>query len=156
MIVFKTIQFARLQAINNSAKDEKRTNLKKLPRRHKLPQGTPTESVKGGVKISKTCLPPIDPLCLSKVLEKGWPPQRHRLHTIGKEVGPQQVEKESPNYTDAFLCSPLWEEHVIRHQVEVGDGLSSVLPPQHVNAQLDTQHIIQTNDAPSKLRPVMQ
>ena len=28
-IVFKTVQFARLQATNNSAKDEKKTNLKR-------------------------------------------------------------------------------------------------------------------------------
>jgi len=29
IIVFKTVQFARLQATNNSAKDEKKTNLKR-------------------------------------------------------------------------------------------------------------------------------
>jgi len=71
MIAFKTIQFARLQATNNSAQDEKRTNLNELPRPHNLPQGAPTESVEGGVKISKTCLPPFGPPYLPKVLEEG-------------------------------------------------------------------------------------
>ena len=28
-----------------------------------------------------------------------------------------------------LLHNPLWEKHVIRHQVEVADGLSGVLPP---------------------------
>ena len=71
MIVGKTIQLARLQATNNSAKDEKRTNLKELPRPHKLPQSALAESVEGGVKISKTCLLPVDPPCLPKILEEG-------------------------------------------------------------------------------------
>ena len=71
MIVFKTIQLARLQATNNSAKDEKRINLKELPRPHKLPQSALAECVEGGVKISKTCLLPVGPPCLPKILEEG-------------------------------------------------------------------------------------
>ena len=35
IIVFKTVQFARLQATNNSAKDEKKTNLKRCEERCK-------------------------------------------------------------------------------------------------------------------------
>ena len=66
LIIFKIVQFARLQATNECVKDEKRT-----VRPHKLPQSAPVESVEGGVKISKTCLPPIGPLCLPKVLEEG-------------------------------------------------------------------------------------
>ena len=68
MIVFKKIQFARLQATSKSAMI---TNLKKLPSPHKLLQGAPAKSVEGGVKISKTCLPPVCPLCLPKILEEG-------------------------------------------------------------------------------------
>ena len=68
MIAIKTIQFARLQATNKSAKNENITNLKELPRLHKLSQGASAESVEGGVKIGKTCLPLIGPLSLSKVL----------------------------------------------------------------------------------------
>ena len=56
---------------NKSAKNKKRTNLKELPRPHKLLQRAPAESVEGGVKISKTCLPLVGPLYLSKVLEEG-------------------------------------------------------------------------------------
>ena len=67
-IVFKTIQFARLQATSESAKI---TNLNELPRPQKLPQSVSAESVKGGVKISKTCLPLVSLLCLPKVLEGG-------------------------------------------------------------------------------------
>ena len=74
MTVCKMIQFARLQAINEITRDEKRTNLKELPRPHKLPQGAPAKSVKGRVKIGKTCLPPVGPLCLYKVLKEGQPP----------------------------------------------------------------------------------
>ena len=70
-IIFKIVQFARLQATNESVKNEKRTDLKKLPRPHKLLQSASTESVEGGVKISKTCLPPVDLSCLPKVLEEG-------------------------------------------------------------------------------------
>ena len=91
MTIYKTIQFARLQATNEDARNGKRTNLKKLPRSHKLPQGASTENVKGGVKIGEACLPLIGPQCISKVLENGQPPQRHRLPTIGKEVSSQQV-----------------------------------------------------------------
>ena len=68
MIVFKTIQFARLQATSKNAKI---TNLKELPKPHNLPQGVPAKSVKGGVKISKTCLPPVGLPCLPKILEEG-------------------------------------------------------------------------------------
>ena len=50
------------------AKKEKR---EKLPSPHKLLQGAPAKSVEGGVKISKTCLPPVCPLCLPKILEEG-------------------------------------------------------------------------------------
>ena len=132
MTVFKITQFARLQATSESAKNEKKTNLKELPRPYKLPQCTPTESVKGGVKIDKTCLYPVNPPCLSKVLEECQPPQRHRLPTIGKEVNRQQVKKESPSHTGILLPSPLCEEHVIRHQIQVANGLRGVLPPQHI------------------------
>ena len=58
------------------------------------------------------------------------------------------MEKESPSHADTFLRGPLWEGHVIRNQVDIVDGLSRVLPPQHVDAQLHTQHAIQTNDGP--------
>ena len=73
MIVCKmmTIQFARLQATSGSVKSKKRTDLKELPRPHKLPQGASVDSVEHGVKISKTCLPPVGSLCLPTVLEKG-------------------------------------------------------------------------------------
>ena len=124
------MQDYKIQAKN--VKNGKRTNLKELPRPHKLPQGPPIKRVEGGVKIGKTCLPLVGPSCLSKVLEMGQPPQGHHLPTIGKEVSPQQVKKEGPNHLDALLHGPLWEMHVIHHQVEVADGLSGVLPPQHV------------------------
>ena len=68
MIVFEITQFARLQATSESAKNENITNLKELPRLHKLSQGASAESVKGGVKIGKTRLPLIGPPSLSKVL----------------------------------------------------------------------------------------
>ena len=68
MIVFKTIRFARLQATSKNAKI---TNLKELPKPHNLPQGVPAKSVEGGVKISKTCLPPVGLPCLPKILEEG-------------------------------------------------------------------------------------
>ena len=54
--------------------------------------------------------------------------------TISKEVGPQQMEKESPNHTDAFLYGSLWEEHVIQHQVKIVNGHIGILPPQNVIA----------------------
>ena len=127
--VCKIIQFVRLQATNENARNEKRTNLEELPRPHKLPQSAPVKSVEGGVKINKTCLPPIGLPCLSKVLKEDQPPQRHRLATIDKEVSPQQVKQESPSHMDTLFCGPLWEKHVIRHQVEVADGLSGVFPP---------------------------
>ena len=66
LIIFKIVQFARLPATNECVKDEKRT-----VRPYKLPQSAPVESVEGGVKISKTCLPLVGLLCLPKVLEKG-------------------------------------------------------------------------------------
>ena len=69
MIVFKTVQFARLQTTSGSVKSKKRNDLKELPRPYKLPQSALAESVKGGVKISKTCLPPVGPPCLPKILE---------------------------------------------------------------------------------------
>ena len=58
------------------------------------------------------------------------------------------MEKEGPSHTNTFLCGPLQEEHVILHQVKLTNGLSGVLPPQHVKAQLDARHIIQTDDGP--------
>ena len=82
--VCKTIQFAKLQATSENAKNEKITNLKELPRPYKLSQGASAERIKSGVEIGKTYLPPVGPLCLSKVLKEGQPPQRHRLPTIGK------------------------------------------------------------------------
>ena len=45
MTVCKIIQFARLQATNENARNGKRTNLKELPRPQKLSQGTQVESV---------------------------------------------------------------------------------------------------------------
>ena len=107
MTVCKIIQFARLQATNENARNGKRTNLKEIPRPHKLSQNALDESVESGVKIGKTGLPPISPLCLSKVLKDCQPPQRHHLPTIGKKVGPQQVKKESPSHTDTLFHSPL-------------------------------------------------
>ena len=41
-----------------------RTNLKELPRPHKLPQGTPAKSVECGVEIGETCRPQLV-LCAS-------------------------------------------------------------------------------------------
>ena len=43
-------------------------------------------------------------------------------------------------------------KNVIQHQVKVVDGLNRVLPPQHVNAQLDTRHAIQIDDGPLKAK----
>ena len=51
-----------------------RTNLKELPRPYKLPQSAPAESVKGGVKIRKTCLPLVSLPCFPKISEEGEPP----------------------------------------------------------------------------------
>ena len=50
MIIFKIVQFARLQATNENVKNEKRTNLKELPRPYKLLQSSPAENVEGGIK----------------------------------------------------------------------------------------------------------
>ena len=86
---------------------ERKTDLKELPRPHKLSQGAPVESVKSRVKIGKTCLPLVGFPCLSKVLKEGQPPQRHYLPTIVKEVSPQQVKKEGFSHADMLLCSPL-------------------------------------------------
>ena len=69
--VFKITQLARLQATSESAKNEKITNLKELPRSHKLLQGDLAESIKSGVEIGKTCLPSVGPPYLSKVLKEG-------------------------------------------------------------------------------------
>lgn len=69
--ICKIIQFSRLQATNENARNGKRTNLKELLRPYTLSQSTLAKSVKGGVKISKTCLPPVGLLCLSKVLKEG-------------------------------------------------------------------------------------
>ena len=66
MIVFKKIQFAKTKS-----KNAKINNLKELPKPHNLPQGVSAKNVKGGVKISKTCLPSFGPPCLPKILEKG-------------------------------------------------------------------------------------
>ena len=71
VVVFKIVQFTRLQAISETIKSERRTDLKELPRPHKLPQSAPTESVEGGEKISKTCLPLVGLLRLPKILEGG-------------------------------------------------------------------------------------
>ena len=49
---------------------------------------------------------------------------------------------------DALFLSPLWEKHVIQHQVKVVDGLDRVLPPQHVKSQIDAWHSIQVDDGP--------
>ena len=46
-------------------------------------------------------------------MEEGWPPQRHCLATIDKEVSPQQVEQENPSHLDTLFHGPLWEKHVI-------------------------------------------
>ena len=62
--VFKTTQFARLKATSEKVKSGKRIDLKDLPMPHKLLQSAPVESVEGGVKISKTCLPLVGPSCL--------------------------------------------------------------------------------------------
>ena len=56
MIVFKKIQFAKTKS-----KNAKINNLKELPKPHNLPQGVSAKNVKGGVKISKTCLPSFGP-----------------------------------------------------------------------------------------------
>ena len=74
MTVCKIIQFVRLQATNENARNGKKTNLKELPRPHKLPQGALTKSVEGRVKIDKTCLPPVGPPCICKVSKEGQPP----------------------------------------------------------------------------------
>ena len=71
IIIFKIVEFARLQTTIESVKNEKRMDLKELPRPHKLPQSALAESVKGGVRISRTCLPLVGPPCLAKVLEEG-------------------------------------------------------------------------------------
>ena len=71
IIILKIVQFARLRATDESVKKEKRIDLKELPKPHMLPQSAPVESVEGGVKIGKTCLPRVGPPCLPKVLEEG-------------------------------------------------------------------------------------
>ena len=71
MIIFKTVQFARLQTTSESAKNERGTDLKELPRPYKLLQSSSAKSVEDKVKISETCLPPVGPPCLSKAQEEG-------------------------------------------------------------------------------------
>jgi len=71
---YEMVQFARLQATNKNRRDGKRTNLKELPRPHKLPQGALAKSIKGRVKIGQTCLPLVGPPCICKVLKEGQPP----------------------------------------------------------------------------------
>ena len=73
MVQFVRWQFARLQATNENTRDGKRTNFKELPRSHKLPQGAPTKSIKGKVKIGKTCLPLVGPPYIYKVVKEGQP-----------------------------------------------------------------------------------
>ena len=70
MIIFKTVQFARLQTTSESAKNERGTDLKELPRPYKLLQSSSAKSVEDKVKISKICLPPVGPPCLSKAQEE--------------------------------------------------------------------------------------
>ena len=53
---------------------------------------------------------------------------------------------------NALLHSPLREKHVIRHQVKVADGLSGVLPPQHVKTQQDARCAVEVNDSPFKAK----
>ena len=97
MTVFKTVQFARLQAIGGSVKSKKRTDLKELPRPYKLPQKALAESVKGGVKISKTCLPLVS-----------WKRVSHlKDTTIGKEVAPIKWRKKAlaiRTHSSMVLC----------------------------------------------------
>ena len=57
---------------------------------------------------------------------------------------------------DALLHSPLWEKHVIPHQVEVANGLGGVLPPQHAKTQLDARHIIQVKAHVHKQDPTYE
>jgi len=71
---FQDNTVCKLQAMSEGAKNEKITNLKKLPRPHKQSHGAPAENIKSGVEIGKTCLPPVGPQCLSKILEEGKPP----------------------------------------------------------------------------------
>ena len=72
MTVCKMIQFSKLQATNENTRDGKRTNFfKELPRPRKLLQGAPAKSVEDRVKIGKTCLPPICPPCIYKILKEG-------------------------------------------------------------------------------------
>ena len=60
-----------LQDYELQIKMQKGANLKELPRPYKLPQSALAESVEGGVKLSKTCLPTVGPPCHRKILEKG-------------------------------------------------------------------------------------
>ena len=71
MIIFKIVQFARLQTTGEIVKNERGTDLKELPRPYKLLQSSSANSVEDKVKISKTCLPLVGPPCLSKALEEG-------------------------------------------------------------------------------------
>ena len=69
-------------------REEKRTNLKELPRPHKLVQSPLTERVQGRVQVGKTRLPPVGLSSLTKVMEERKPPQRYRLPSIGKKICP--------------------------------------------------------------------
>ena len=71
MTVYKIIVFKKIQFAKTKSKNAKINNLKELPKPHNLPQGVSAKNVKGGVKISKTCLPSFGPPCLPKILEKG-------------------------------------------------------------------------------------
>ena len=62
------------------------------------------------------------------------------------------MKKESPSHMDTFLHGPLWEEHVIQHQVKVMNGLHGVFPSQHVNSQLDARHTVKTSNDPFKAK----
>ena len=90
----------------------------------------------------------ISPPCLSKILKKGQPPQRNCLPTILQRGKPSIGEEGKPSHTGTLLHSPLWEKHAIRHQVEIANGFSGVLPPQHVETQLDARHADQIDDGP--------
>ena len=53
-----------------ATKEEKKTNLKEIPRPHKLAQSPPAEHVQGRVQVGKAHLPVVGFLSLRKVLEE--------------------------------------------------------------------------------------
>ena len=71
---YKIVQFARLQATNENTRDGKRTNIKELPRPHKLLQGALATTIKDRVEIGKICLPLVGPPCIYKIFKEGQPP----------------------------------------------------------------------------------